>query len=65
MGEALEAKLIDMGSSGETGLDDGLFADLQALRDRVGSLEGRILVDLPSYALEGVDSLSYSFEWIH
>ena len=38
MGEALEAKLIDMGSSGETGLDDGLFADLQALRDRVGFL---------------------------
>ena len=50
---ALETKLIDMGSSGETCLYDGLLADLQALRERVDSLEGLTAMNLPSYALEG------------
>ena len=55
VGAALEAKLIDIGSRGETGLHDGLLADLHALRDRVDSLEGRSAVDLPSNTLEGGD----------
>ena len=50
---ALETKLIDTGSSGETCLDDGLLADIQALRDRVDSLEGLTAMNLPSYTLEG------------
>ena len=54
VGAALEAKLIDIGSRGEAGLHDGLLADLQALRDRVDSLEGCSAVVLPSNTLEGV-----------